>query len=73
MFHKFKNATTAAAVGITSMVAAGSAAAQSTGSFDNGDILAKVTEYGASAVAIVAAILLVRWGLHAMGVLRPRG
>lgn len=71
MFHKFKHATTAAAVGVTSLVAAGSASAQS--AFDNGDILAKVTEYGASAVAIVAAILLVRWGLHAMGVLRPRG
>lgn len=59
--------------GVLVALAASPAAFAQTGGFDQADIISEVTTYGAAAVAIVTAILLVRWGLHAMGVLRPRG
>lgn len=71
MFDKLNSKATALAVGGTALVASSMASAQAT--FDTADVIADVGVYSAAALAIIAVIVLARWGLHATGLLRPRG
>ena len=71
MFQKMKSKLVAGATAASTAVMAGAASAQA--SFDTTDILADVATYSAAALAVIAAILLARWGIHATGLLRPRG
>jgi hypothetical protein len=44
--------------------------AQAAGGFDQAAVIAKITEYGLVAVAIVGAFILARWGVKAMGLMK---
>lgn len=63
----FKNA---ALVGTLAIVSAPAAFAQAAGGFDQAAVVAKITEYGLVAVAIVGTWILVRWGIKAMGLMK---
>ena len=57
------------AVGATALTMSGGAFAQS-GGFDESSVIAKITEYGATGVAIVGTFILALWGLKSMGLLK---
>lgn len=44
--------------------------AQSAGDFDGQEIIAKITTYGGVGVLIIGALLLARWGMKALGILK---
>lgn len=71
MFQQMKSKVLAVAAATSTAVMAGTASAQA--SFDTSDILADIAMYSAAALGVIGAILLARWGLHATGLLRPRG
>lgn len=58
------------AVGTLATLTAPMAFAQAQGGFDQAAVIAKITEYGLVAVAIVGAFILARWGVKAMGLMK---
>lgn len=44
--------------------------AQSTGDFDPAPIISKIVSYGGMAVMIIGALLLAKWALRALGILK---
>ena len=56
------------AAGATALTMSGGAFAQS--GFDESSITSKITEYGATSVAIVGTFILALWGVKAMGLLK---
>ena len=71
MFREMKSKVVAVAAATSTALMASAASAQA--SFDTSDILADIAVYSAAALGVISAILLARWGLHATGLLRPRG
>lgn len=71
MRARITSAAQKAGVAFTGLAASGAAFAQSTGP-DTGGITTLITEYGAEAVALSIAFIIVLWGVHATGLLRPK-
>jgi hypothetical protein len=69
MFKSQSNRATAVLLALTVSLVASPAFAQSTG-FDGSSIVAKIVEYGAIGVTILAAFALAKWGMRAIGLVK---
>lgn len=64
------NRATALVVALVLSLVASPAFAQASGGFDGAAIVAKIVEYGAIGVTILAAFALAKWGMRAIGLVK---
>lgn len=64
------NRTSAILLALAVSLVASPAFAQASGGFDGGAVVAKIVEYGAIGVTILAAFALARWGMRVFGLLK---
>ncbi|HEY1138426.1 MAG TPA: hypothetical protein VGE64_13180 [Xanthomonadaceae bacterium] len=68
--QKRSKSATALLVALVLSLIASPAFAQASGGFDGAAIVAKIVEYGAIGVTILAAFALAKWGMRAIGLVK---